>query len=587
MCAPRLSLCGDVTESVRLPDVVTVQPSQLCLRSTLYKMSPIANPHSHSHSLRACARILVVGMLVFQIALIITCSCIDARVPPRVRLVDDGPAIRQTRTHMDPPVFDVTRYGAVGDNVTDCTGAVGKAAQALSSSPDGGVLYFPSGVYRFTSKPIEVAIIELWTAHPNNPQFIIQGENSATTILSWDPSLAALFYVASADPRVPMQFTLHHLSIQLLNVPNIQPAPPTFVPITSSYTNNSLLKDIIFFGPTNAEVTSLGLISYATALSIHGLSVVNFTTAARFSPPPLDTGISFLNVDGLSMSDVTVDDSTLHNGFLVLNSTDVSIMDMRVRATIADGAIILANTTQARIENIALTSPVIGHGSSYLQNGIVVQDACDDISIQTLITNTVHTGVLISSMNVSSQTNTTSKTIQISGCAFQDTDVGINIVDHSTVDVTDSTFTQSLDIWSAGFNGIRRKDSTGDMPKYIGDTLGVQNCRFVGLGGGGLDLNTGYTTIQDSLFHDLNIGLMYQPMRLSEDPIPTLQVLKNQFQNVNQYVMFITGGENWIIQDNTCTVTTKGTINSDALCIGSDQHCIMQNNQGCKFNSEP
>ena len=82
-------------------------------------------------------------------------------------------------------VFDVTAWGAVGDNATDCTSAIGNAITAMAGK--GGILYFPPGIYRFTTLTIATAGIEL------------RGAGRGATTLRTTTTAATAITVSAAD----------------------------------------------------------------------------------------------------------------------------------------------------------------------------------------------------------------------------------------------------------------------------------------------------------------------------------------------------------------------------------------------------
>jgi hypothetical protein len=90
------------------------------------------------------------------------------------------------------PVFDVTTYGAVGDGVTDCTAAVGKAVAALQSSTPGGTLYFPHGEYLLADEPTSVSASSKSSAYivlrlaSASVAVSVQGDGSALSTIFWN-----------------------------------------------------------------------------------------------------------------------------------------------------------------------------------------------------------------------------------------------------------------------------------------------------------------------------------------------------------------------------------------------------------------
>lgn len=74
-------------------------------------------------------------------------------------------------------VFNVKRFGAVGDGVTDDTAAI-NLATSTASSAGGGIVYFPPGTYRVTKPPGVNASIRLSNAH----DLVFLGDGEASRI---------------------------------------------------------------------------------------------------------------------------------------------------------------------------------------------------------------------------------------------------------------------------------------------------------------------------------------------------------------------------------------------------------------------
>jgi hypothetical protein len=90
-------------------------------------------------------------------------------------------AIATAKTNSGQRVYNVQSYGAFGDGVTDDSAAILAAWTDWTNAPRGGVLYFPSGMYRDTNRyRINVKVNP---GHPGNPepQWVIRGDGSGGT----------------------------------------------------------------------------------------------------------------------------------------------------------------------------------------------------------------------------------------------------------------------------------------------------------------------------------------------------------------------------------------------------------------------
>jgi hypothetical protein len=121
------------------------------------------------------------------------------------------------------PIFDVSAFGAVGDGHTDDTTAVEIATSAWLTSPQGGVLLFPSGEYLLASVPAASAYINFCPPDSDRsssaPSWSIEGQfDSASgafmTTLVYNASAASLFRSQPLMLNSTVSFTLKDLSIQ-------------------------------------------------------------------------------------------------------------------------------------------------------------------------------------------------------------------------------------------------------------------------------------------------------------------------------------------------------------------------------------
>jgi len=95
------------------------------------------------------------------------------------------------------PLVNVVDYGAVGNNSTDCTTAINNAMAAL---PDrGGIVFFPSGIYRTTGTIVVPEVISTSGAEIIKP-VVLMGEAGLYTaggVDGWAGGTSAINYVGS------------------------------------------------------------------------------------------------------------------------------------------------------------------------------------------------------------------------------------------------------------------------------------------------------------------------------------------------------------------------------------------------------
>ncbi|WP_224245513.1 glycoside hydrolase family 55 protein [Hyalangium gracile] len=111
-------------------------------------------------------------------------------------------AVTEVKFPDDAPVFNVQRYGAKGDGVTDDTQAFKNAINAaLSASGRYGaqnIIYVPNGIYKITDT-LKSAVTNTTTWHGFRSGLFLQGESQAGTILRL-PS-ATPGYTTAATPK--------------------------------------------------------------------------------------------------------------------------------------------------------------------------------------------------------------------------------------------------------------------------------------------------------------------------------------------------------------------------------------------------
>lgn len=78
-------------------------------------------------------------------------------------------------------IFNVKKYGAVGDGVTDDSAALLSAWTALTNSTYGGVLYFPAGVYVDNNVYTLYGKITPWRRSSAEPFYAIRGDGAGST----------------------------------------------------------------------------------------------------------------------------------------------------------------------------------------------------------------------------------------------------------------------------------------------------------------------------------------------------------------------------------------------------------------------
>jgi len=255
-----------------------------------------------------------------------------------------------------PQKFDVTRYGAVGDGMTDNTGAVAKAVTALlewsasASGSAGADLYFPEGHYLLAGQPtsteqayIDLNLVQL-SAQPG--PITISGSGASKSIVSFDLSRAAGLRVAFSDitASVPLPGRIFDLTLQQSTVSSGSGrASPV---ITLSQTTNWAIQNMTLVGAGTATADCVG-ISLDTCRStqitnvaisnaaVEGISVSRgadfvFDDISITSPASLAGGGIFI----WRATGVTVKNSVLRGGLYGINvassvvATDAHVLDV-------------------------------------------------------------------------------------------------------------------------------------------------------------------------------------------------------------------------------------------------------------------
>jgi hypothetical protein len=82
------------------------------------------------------------------------------------------------------PVFDVTKYGAKGDDATDDTKAIRSALGAAVAS-GGGIVYLPTGIYRVCPQPYDT-FPDVWRPifRVNTSRIVFAGDGPGKSVLS-------------------------------------------------------------------------------------------------------------------------------------------------------------------------------------------------------------------------------------------------------------------------------------------------------------------------------------------------------------------------------------------------------------------
>ena len=426
------------------------------------------------------------------------------------------------------PVFDVTSYGAIGDNRTDCTASVSKALASMMKG-DSGTLYFPSGTYRFSTRSAALASIEIWTS--NTGPWMVVGDGEANTTLVTDPTVGQLLYVGTAEAGVPMQFTLASLTVQV--IPNPTTKAPLPMPLcNAAEVANFSVQSVSFSGYTNGSYTALMQISEGSNVLLTEISVdINSPGATAFA---------LNNIEGVSVVGFTVTDAVLRVALNVSSSSAVSISD--VSATLlASTALWFADVSDLTLNELMLESsqpnPMISSG---LPSGIVLEGICDPVSIVGL--STVRCGVGITSQ-FSPWTNFSSpypKHLSLSRSVFNDSQVaGISMLDNVTLSASESWFGAS---WNELGGGIVAKIYNPAFPQraYSGVEATVEGCTFTRLGDGGVSTDGGSFNLTGNLFTDLNVAVIYQSSWVPDDRgLMPLSIVNNTFADVQQYVMVL------------------------------------------------
>jgi polygalacturonase len=234
-------------------------------------------------------------------------------------------------------IFDVRKFGAKGDGITDDSDAIERAARQASAS--GGVILCPPGVYVF------------------NPALhkIVMGSNTRLTggcVIRVAPDAGNYQYIISA--RTPSE------AVENITIDDITIDQNTFqnskgvvnLPVTGT-----LQIAIMFFNVKNIAVkNSSFVVSGVTAIDCNGRSVSGvhiegnkFLFQKRPAQPPFDN--STIYVDG---SDFSITDNVFQSGPQMAATTAIEthagtgLVSNNVTSWYASG-IIAVNTNQVRI----------------------------------------------------------------------------------------------------------------------------------------------------------------------------------------------------------------------------------------------
>lgn len=121
----------------------------------------------------------------------------------------------------DLPIYNVQKYGAVGDGKTNCTQAVQAAVRDLANqeSEIGGIIYFPAGSYLLNSNPVSVDFSAFMTWNSSIAMvFRVKGDGSDKTTITFDATFGVpLLNTDSATDEDPIPFDVQGLTIQQLS----------------------------------------------------------------------------------------------------------------------------------------------------------------------------------------------------------------------------------------------------------------------------------------------------------------------------------------------------------------------------------
>jgi parallel beta-helix repeat protein len=313
------------------------------------------------------------------------------------------------------PRHDVKAYGAVGDGSTDDTTAVQAAFTAVATT--GGVVYFPPGDYKITTKltitnrPVAIvgegqgiSTITKYTTddlidyntNDINDTFAVVGLSLYTTKTAGGDAINA-FWPASASS-----------SFSNLYIHDVEIGPTPATAATNYWTNGIVVSDawngdVIAYqyrGKTNDYTSTSGITvsGNSNGVLLHNVNINFVNTGILFNDNANTTTVSSSFVSGNTGIHYAFLGEEFHNNIIDSDLTGVQYgiyCSKASRAAISGNIIQKAAASSSDFEGISLNSSsdelritnnyIRGTGSGGTENGIVVADGSNNLIANNII----------------------------------------------------------------------------------------------------------------------------------------------------------------------------------------------------------